>query len=340
MPTSTPRLGLTKPLTTEAYDVAVPNTNMDLLDAAPANVIICTSTTRPSTPDDGDIIYETDTTNVLIRQGGVWRAHNAKTHICTSSTRPTSAQSFGGMIIYETDTFRQYIRNAANSAWLGIQNMGVPTTQVFNATGTWTKPAGCIAVGVRVLGGGGSAGGCAATAGGQISLSGAGGGGGYAEALFDATALAATETVTVGAGGTGSAAGANAGNSGGTSSFATGKAYVVQGNGGSGGAGGGAGTGSGNIAGGIGGAAAGGYFNVAGGDGMNGVHNATVANATAHGGIAWMSTITRASVTSGAGGVGKSYGGGSAGCINYAGSLSAIGSNAGGPGVVFITNYF
>lgn len=118
MPTSTPRLGLTKPLTSESYDVGVHNGNMDLLDAAPANVTVCTSTTRPSAPDNGDVIYETDTENLLLRNSGAWVSFNAKMFICTASTRPTSTKTYGGFCIFETDTGNRQIRNAANTAWI------------------------------------------------------------------------------------------------------------------------------------------------------------------------------------------------------------------------------
>lgn len=136
MPTTTPRLGLTKPLTTEAYDVNVPNGNMDLLDAAPANLTVCTSTTRPSTPDDGDGIFETDSgPNVLWRQGGSWKAGMGKFFVCTSGTRPGSTLTYGGFPIYETDTGNRLIRNAANTAWIPLSPYAVPDAAAQSALG-------------------------------------------------------------------------------------------------------------------------------------------------------------------------------------------------------------
>lgn len=133
MPNFTPRLLLVKPLTSENYDVGVPNGNADLVDGAPANVTICTSVTRPSTPDDGDVIYETDTTNMLVRQGGAWKSFNAKVHICTAATRPASAASFGGMQVYETDTGNRIIRNSANSNWIPVSPYSVGNAAERNA---------------------------------------------------------------------------------------------------------------------------------------------------------------------------------------------------------------
>lgn len=135
MPTTTTRLGLVKPLTTEAYDVAVWNGNSDILDAAPANVTICTSTTRPATPDEGDVIFETDSRNLLVRQSSAWNSHNGKAFICTSGTRPASSITYGGLMIYETDTLNVYIRNAANSAWLFISGPALASSFVFTWNG-------------------------------------------------------------------------------------------------------------------------------------------------------------------------------------------------------------
>jgi len=116
-------------------------------------------------------------------------------------------------------------RRVAASAITRSPQIDVYTTP---GTATWTKPAGAVAVHVRVIGGGGGGGsgrrGAASTA-----RSGGGGatGGGMSEYTFEASALGATETVTVGAGGTGGAArttndtaGAN-GTAGGASIFGT-----------------------------------------------------------------------------------------------------------------------
>lgn len=120
MSTLTPRLNLVKPLTSEFYDISVQNANSDLVDAAPANVTICTSTTRPATPDEGDVLFETDTLNVLLRRSGAWISFNAKSHICTSTTRPASSATYGGFVAYETDTGNTIIRSTSNTAWLNI----------------------------------------------------------------------------------------------------------------------------------------------------------------------------------------------------------------------------
>ena len=103
-----------------------------------------------------------------------------------------------------------------------------PTIQVFTVGGTWTKPAGCRRVWVRVVAGGG--GGGAATAAAANACGGAGGGSGsYGEGVYDATAYT-TQAITIGAAG---AAGVSngSGGAGGASSFGA----VVTTNGGPGG---------------------------------------------------------------------------------------------------------
>lgn len=65
MATTTSKLALSKPDTTDAVDIAVLNANSDKLDSA-VGMFICTSTTRPSTPFNGQTIYETDTKNQRI----------------------------------------------------------------------------------------------------------------------------------------------------------------------------------------------------------------------------------------------------------------------------------
>lgn len=114
------------------------------------------------------------------------------------------------------------------------------TTQIFAASGTWTKPASAKVVQVVCIGGGGGGGSGRKWAGSSFRLGGGGGGGGAVGiATFLASILGATETVTVGTGGAGwvaqtsNSTDGNAGANGVASSFGT---LVKAGGGGGGGA--------------------------------------------------------------------------------------------------------
>lgn len=109
MATTTSKLGLTKPDGADLVDVAVLNTNFDKLDTS-MGATICTSTTRPSTPYNGQFIYETDTANVLVYKTATtsWTIVSGAT---VSDTAPVSAgngsfwwdKASGKLYIYYND---------------------------------------------------------------------------------------------------------------------------------------------------------------------------------------------------------------------------------------------
>lgn len=73
----------------------------------------CTSTTRPGSPFQGLFIYETDTNRVFSWSGSAW-VYRGGTIICTSGSRPSGASLFEGLTIYETDTNMFLIYDGAN----------------------------------------------------------------------------------------------------------------------------------------------------------------------------------------------------------------------------------
>lgn len=67
----TPNLSLSRPLDDSDNWGDDYREAMEILDAHPGS-LICTSTTHPSTPFDGQCIFETDTKNVLVWANGIW----------------------------------------------------------------------------------------------------------------------------------------------------------------------------------------------------------------------------------------------------------------------------
>ena len=105
-----------------------------------------------------------------------------------------------------TDSFAELVYNG--TSWVisrAVSSYGLGSTQTFTSSGTWSKPSGCRAIRV-ILVGGGAGGGAGGTA------TGGGGAGGYAESLI--TSVSGSIAVTIGGGG-------SPGVSGGTTSFGT-----------------------------------------------------------------------------------------------------------------------
>jgi hypothetical protein len=126
---------LTKPDPDDDYDVAVANGNMDILDTAPAKAAVCTSGSRPASPTNGDVIFETDGPTLRVRNGSAWSASLGAAFICTSGTRPSSTLAFPGMMIYETDTGNRQIRSASNTSWTPLSPYKVPDAAGLTALG-------------------------------------------------------------------------------------------------------------------------------------------------------------------------------------------------------------
>lgn len=207
------------------------------------------------------------------------------------------------------------------------------SVQTFTASGTWTKPAGCRAVLVEVVGGGGGGGGAPATGGAQTSTCGGGGAGGYSRKWI--TTAAATETVTVGAGGAGGIGGGAAAGAGGTTSFG---AHLSA----TGGALGPAGATTGSVVattpGGLGGIGSSGDINARGGGGTLGVGSANGAAVGGNGGSSHYGGGGLGGDRTD-GGAGGAYGGGGGGSSNTVSAIFKTGG-AGAAGVVTVLEYY
>lgn len=72
MATTTSRLKLIKPADGESVDIDDINANSDTIDKHPGT-FICTSTSRPANPFNGQQIHETDTQNGFVWDGTNWQ---------------------------------------------------------------------------------------------------------------------------------------------------------------------------------------------------------------------------------------------------------------------------
>lgn len=203
--------------------------------------------------------------------------------------------------------------------------------QVFTSSGTWTRPEGCAAVRVRLVGGGGGGGGVTNAAS-SAAAAGGGGGGGFAEKWITA-GLTDTVAVIVGAAGAGGATGANNGIAGGDTSFGG----YLSATGGAGGTSMTAGTSPTTGAPGAGGSGVGGDINLPGCSGERGIRSSGTVVIGARGGD---SQLGAGAVNQGNndGSDGLGYGAGGGGGV----TISTI-SRAGGsgtPGIVIVEEYY
>lgn len=214
-------------------------------------------------------------------------------------------------------------------------NVAIPTTSVFTASGTWTRPTGLSHIRSYGVGGGGQGGGCAATAAGQVAEAAGGSAGGYCESSLAASALPATVTVTVGAGGSGGAAGA-AGAAGGNTTF--GSLWTA---GGGGGGGLGAATAGNAVAdGAAGGVATGGnVINIRGSEGGNGRVINLVHVMMNHGAGSRLGAEVNGVATSTAGVAAVLYGSGGSGSRRAA-SQAAVAGAVGSAGIAIVEEHY
>ena len=96
MATTTSRLALTKPASSDPVDIAVLNTNADKIDSA-IGATTCTSGTRPSSPYNGQFIFETDTQKTYVYNGAgtAWVAV-----VPTSVAQADNALKLNGRTVY------------------------------------------------------------------------------------------------------------------------------------------------------------------------------------------------------------------------------------------------
>lgn len=100
--TLTAKLGLKMPDVGDFYDVLKFNFNVQKIDDN-IGVVICTSSTRPSSPWNGQQIYETDTRFSYVRSAGAWvQFYGYLTLAASAGTRPSTGL-YNGYAIWRTD---------------------------------------------------------------------------------------------------------------------------------------------------------------------------------------------------------------------------------------------
>jgi hypothetical protein len=121
MATTLPRTGMVLQSGSENVDVTIYNGNFQKMNDI-FGLILCTSTTRPSSPIGGQQIFETDTQRFYYWSSS-WVPLNSGPLVCTSSTRPGAPLALN-QVIYETDTGRSYYWDGDSWELYGHQTIG------------------------------------------------------------------------------------------------------------------------------------------------------------------------------------------------------------------------
>jgi len=217
-----------------------------------------------------------------------------------------------------------------------------PTQQIFTSgSGTYTLPAGCLAIKIRMTGGGGGGGGTPSTTSGQAAVGGGGGAGAYLEKYI--TSPASTYAYAVGAGGTGISG--SGGNTGDATTFGISFLTAAAGLGASGGSA--SSTNYQRVFAGTGGVATGGDVNVTGGAGQIGVVFSTSSPILVMSGFGGSNSIasggpevsTGAASSAFAGANGNGYGGGGSGSVST-GTSSAEAGGTGASGIIIVEEFY
>lgn len=100
----------------------------------------CTSTTRPSSPTDGNVLFETDTKNVIIWDGTNWRGY-ANDGVSNPYPSNSYSASFDGSSDYITGTVSglNSLSAFSTSCWFRYQGSpaGGTTHIMLSGAGTW-----------------------------------------------------------------------------------------------------------------------------------------------------------------------------------------------------------
>jgi len=181
----------------------------------------------PASATDGNLAAFDGTTGKLIKQAATVTVAQGGTGVATLTANNVILGNGTSSPLFVAPGTSGNVLTSNGTTWTSAAaGSGSVDYQEFSSSGTWTKPAGSIAVLVECwgAGGGGGSGRRGATSTSRAS-GGGGGGGAYTYRWFDAADLTSTVTVTVGAGGAGGAAvtvdttNGNSGSTGGNTTF-------------------------------------------------------------------------------------------------------------------------
>ena len=131
--------GLIVPVASESADIDVLRAVFQRINDYGMGSVVCTSVTRPASPWQGMLIYETDTTNIMLWTGGAWVARGT-TWIPSPGNRPSP--SAPGQQIFEQSTYRTWISQGAG--WVPSQP---------RITLDYVSSAAATANGIQIFGG-------------------------------------------------------------------------------------------------------------------------------------------------------------------------------------------
>lgn len=115
MSTNTPRIALVMPDGPDLVSRTVLNGNWDKIDDL-IGVINCTSVTQPSSPYAGQIIYETDTRKVQVRNGPNSAWVNVGGIPIVNSTSDVTAP-YNGQMVFNLSTLSLHRYQSSDAAW-------------------------------------------------------------------------------------------------------------------------------------------------------------------------------------------------------------------------------
>jgi len=150
MAEQTANLKLIKPTDGEAADQDDFNANFDTLDRHPGT-LLCTTTTRPAAPFEGQHIYETNTGRRFVRRSGAWRLVSWPHEEEFAEGTVSNSQWYSTLSIMRTGAktglLSGYVRRSASTALsvtadAGYTGFNLSPASAFSGTNIWAKPTG------------------------------------------------------------------------------------------------------------------------------------------------------------------------------------------------------